>query len=134
MADTLAITGLLNRAGTAYDTGDLEFILDLFLPDSVFELVIAGNEPMVFSGKENIRALFEGAHETQTDQRRHCITNIYFTDETDTSVTAVSNLILISVEDGALTVLSSGVYTDTVVLVDGAWKLQRRHLHLDLPY
>ena len=134
MADTLAITGLLNRAGTAYDTGDLEFILDLFLEDSVFELVIAGNEPMVFAGKENIRALFEGAHETQTDQRRHCITNIFFTDETDTSVTAVSNLILISVEDGALTVLSSGVYPDSVVLVDGSWKLQRRHLHLDLPY
>ena len=134
MADTLAITGLLNRAGTAYDTGDLEFIMGLFVDDSVFELVIAGNEPMVFEGKENIRALFEGAHETQTDQRRHCVTNIYFTDETDTSVTAVSTLILISVEDGALTVLSSGVYTDSVVLVDGAWKLQRRHLHLDLPY
>ena len=134
MADTLAITGLLNQAGTAYDSGDLEFILDLFLDDSVFELVIAGNEPMVFAGKDNIRALFEGAHETQTDQRRHCVTNIYFTDETDTSVTAVSTLILISVENGALTVLSSGVYTDSVVLSDGAWKLQRRHLHLDLPY
>ncbi|MCY4632619.1 MAG: nuclear transport factor 2 family protein [bacterium] len=134
MADTLAITGLLNQAGTAYDSGDLAFILDLFLDDSVFELVIAGNEPMVFAGKDNIRALFEGAHETQTDQRRHCVTNIYFTDETDTSVTAVSTLILISVENGALTVLSSGVYTDSVVLSDGAWKLQRRHLHLDLPY
>ena len=134
MADTLAITGLLNQAGTAYDSGDLAFILDLFLDDSVFELVIAGNEPVVFAGKDNIRALFEGAHETQTDQRRHCVTNIYFTDETDTSVTAVSTLILISVENGALTVLSSGVYTDSVVLSDGAWKLQRRHLHLDLPY
>lgn len=134
MADTLAITGLLNRAGTAYDTGDLEFIMDLFLDDSVFELVIAGNDPMVFEGKENIRALFEGAHETQTDQRRHCVTNIYFTDETETSVTAVSTLILISVENGALTVLSSGVYTDSVVLTDGSWRLQRRHLHLDLPY
>ena len=134
MADTLAITGLLNRAGTAYDTGDLEFIMDLFLADSVFEIVIAGNDPMAFAGKENIRGLFEGAHATQTDQRRHCITNIYFTDETDTSVTAVSTLILISVENGALTVLSSGLYTDSVVLVDGAWKLQRRHLHLDRPY
>ena len=134
MADKLAITGLLNRAGTAYDTGDLEFILDLFGDDSVFELVIAGNDPMVFAGKDNIRGLFEGAHETQTDQRRHCITNIYFSDETDTSVTAVSTLILISVENGELTVLSSGVYTDSLVLSGGAWKLQRRHLHLDRPY
>ncbi len=134
MADTLAITGLLNRAGTAYDSGDLEFIMDLFLEDSVFEIVIAGNDPMAFDGKEAIRGLFEGAHGSQTDQRRHCITNIYFTDETDTSVTAVSTLILISVENGALTVLSSGVYTDSVVLVDGAWKLQRRHLQLDRPY
>ena len=134
MADTLAITGMLNRAGTAYDTGDIEFILDLFLPDSVFEIVIAGNDPLVFAGKDTIRGLFEGAHQNQTDQRRHCVTNIYFTDETETSVTAVSTLILISVENGALTVLSSGLYTDSVVLVDGSWKLQRRHLHLDLPY
>ncbi len=134
MADTHTITGLLNRAGTAYDTGDIEFILDLFLEDSVFEIVIAGNDPLVFAGKDTIRGLFEGAHENQTDQRRHCVTNIYFTDETETSVTAVSTLILISVENGALTVLSSGLYTDSVVLVHGAWKLQRRHLHLDLPY
>ncbi len=134
MADLMAITGILNRAGTAYDTGDLEFILDLFLDDSVFELVIAGNEPMVFDGKENIKALFEGAHETQTDQRRHCVTNIFFTDETDDSVTACSNLILISVEHGKLSVLSSGVYTDSFVLVDGEWRLKRRHLLLDLPY
>ena len=134
MADLMAITGILNHAGTAYDTGDLEYILDLFLEDAVFELVITGNEPMVFDGKENIRALFEGAHETQTDQRRHCITNIYFEDETDTSVTAKSNLILISVEHGKLNVLSSGVYTDGFVLIDGRWRLQRRHLLLDLPY
>ena len=134
MADTLAITGILNRAGIAYDTGDLEYVLGLFLEDGVFEIVIAGNDPMVFEGSDAIRGLFEGAHSTQTDQRRHCITNIYFTDETDTSVTAVSTLILISVENGALTVLSSGLYTDSVVLVDGAWKLQRRHLRLDLPY
>ena len=134
MADTLAITGILNRAGTAYDTGDLEYVLGLFLEDGVFEIVIAGSDPMVFEGSGAIRGLFEGAHSTQTDQRRHCITNIYFTDETDTSVTAVSTLILISVENGALTVLSSGLYTDSVVLVDGAWKLQRRHLRLDLPY
>ena len=134
MADLMAITGILNRAGTAYDTGDLEYVLNLFLEDSVFELVITGNEPMVFDGKESIRGLFEGAHETQTDQRRHCITNIYFEDETDTSVTAFSNLILISVENGQLNVLSSGVYTDSFVLTDGEWKLQRRHLLLDLPY
>ena len=134
MADTLAITGILNRAGTAYDTGDLEYVLGLFLEDGAFEIVIAGRDPMVFEGSDAIRGLFEGAHSTQTDQRRHCITNIYFTDETDTSVTAVSTLILISVENGALKVLSSGLYTDTVVLVDGSWKLQRRHLRLDLPY
>ena len=134
MADKLAITGMLNRAGTAYDTNDFEYLFDLFVEDSVFELVIEGSDPMVFEGKENIIGLFEGAHENQTDQRRHCVTNIFFTDETDTSVTAVSTLILISIENGALSVLSSGLYTDTVVLVDGAWKLQRRHLHLDLPY
>jgi ketosteroid isomerase-like protein len=134
MADKQAITELLNRAGVAYDTPDLEFLLNMFVDDGVFELVITGNDPMVFEGKETINGLFEGSLEEQDDQRRHVVTNIYFQNETDTSATTVSYLTLITVKGGELTVISSGVYTDDVVLVDGAWKLKKRHLLLDRPY
>ncbi len=135
MADKQAVTELLNRAGVAYDTGDSDFLIDMFAPDGpAFEMTISGGEPIVFEGSEAIAGLFTGAMEEQTDQRRHVVTNLYFENETETSVTAVSYLVLISVENGNLTVLSTGVYTDDCVLVDGRWKVQKRFLALDLPY
>lgn len=134
MADKQAVTELLNQAGVAYDTGDMDFLSKMFVEDGVFELIISGNDPMVFEGRETINGLFSGSMEEQSDQRRHVVTNIYFRNETDTSVTTVSYLTLISVADGTLTVISSGVYTDDVVLVGGEWKLKKRHLLLDLPY
>ena len=135
MADKQAVTELLNRAGVAYDTGDSDFLIDMFAPDGpAFEMTISGGEPIVFEGSEAIAGLFTGAMEEQTDQRRHVVTNLHFENETETSVTAVSYLVLISVENGKLTVLSTGVYTDDCVLVNGRWKVQKRFLALDLPY
>lgn len=135
MADKQAVTELLNRAGVAYDTGDSDFLIDMFAPDGpVFEMTISGDEPIVFEGSEAIAGLFTGAMEEQADQRRHVVTNLYFENETQTSVTAISYLVLISVENGKLTVLSTGIYTDDCVLVDGRWKVLKRSLALDLPY
>lgn len=135
MADKQAVTELLGRAGVAYDTADTDFLRDMFTDDGAkFEMTIAGGDVIPFEGKANIGKLFADSLEEQTDQRRHVVTNIYFTDETDTSVTAVSILVLISVENGALNVISSGLYTDDCVLQGGEWKLQKRRLDLDLPY
>ena len=135
MADKQAVTELLNQAGVAYDTGDSDFLIDMFAPDGpVFEMTISGGEPIVFEGSEAIAGLFTGAMEEQADQRRHVVTNLYFENETETSVTAISYLVLISVENGKLTVLSTGIYTDDCVLVDGRWKVLKRSLALDLPY
>ena len=135
MADKQAVTELLNRAGVAYDTGDSDFLIDMFAPDGpVFEMTVSGGEPIVFEGSEAIAGLFAGAMEEQADQRRHVVTNLCFENETETSVTAISYLVLISVENGKLRVLSTGIYTDDCVLVDGRWKILKRSLALDLPY
>ena len=135
MADKQAVTELLNRAGVAYDTGDSDFLIEMFAPDgAAFEMTIAGGEPIVFKGSEAISKLFTGAMREQTDQRRHVVTNLYFENETETAVTAISYLVLISVENGKLSVLTTGIYTDDCVLVDGCWKVRKRSLALDLPY
>jgi hypothetical protein len=135
MADKQAVTELLNRAGVAYDTADTEFLREMFVDDGAqFHMTIAGGDIIPFEGKETIGKLFSDSLEEQTDQRRHVITNIYFTDETDDSITAISYLVLIAVEDGVLKVLSSGMYTDHVVLQGSEWKLKKRRLDLDLPY
>lgn len=135
MADKQAVTELLNEAGVAYDTADTDFLTNMFVDDGAqFHMTIAGGDIIPFEGKETIGKLFTDSLTEQTDQRRHCITNIYFKNETDDSITAISYLVLIAVENGVLNVLSSGVYTDDCVLQGSEWKLKKRRLDLDLPY
>ena len=135
MADKQAVTELLNRAGVAYDIADTDFLTNMFVDDDAqFHLTIAGGDVIPFEGKEAIGKLFTDSLTEQTDQRRHCITNIYFKNETDDAVTAISYLVLITVEDGELNVVSSGMYTDGCVNVGGEWKIRKRRLDLDLPY
>jgi hypothetical protein len=135
MADKQAISELLGKGGWAYDTPDIEFLADMFIESGTFDLSIAGmGQVGSFSGRAEIRKLYEDSLESQEDQRRHVVTNIFFEDETDNSVTAVSYLVLISIKEGALNVISSGVYRDQVVLDDGTWRISHRDLHLDMPY
>jgi hypothetical protein len=135
MADKQAISEMLGKGGWAYDTPDVDYLADMFTEDGVFDLTIAGmGQVGSFKGRAEIRKLYEDSLASQTDQRRHVVTNIFFEDETDSSVTAVSYLVLIAIKDGALNVISSGVYRDSVVLDGGTWRLARRDLHLDLPY
>ena len=134
MADKQAITEMLNHAGVAYDVADVDFLVSTFTDNGTFRMTIAGGDEIRFEGTETIGALYRDSLKSQSDQRRHLVTNLYFTAETETSATAVSYLVLIAVKDGALTVLSSGMYTDSVVLEGGAWKIVDRFLQLDLPY
>jgi hypothetical protein len=134
VADKQAITELFNRSGVAYDDGDVAFLADTFVDDGVFRMTIAGGDPIVFEGKETIRKLYEDSLAGQDDQRRHVITNVYFTEEASDTATAVSYLTLLQIKDGVLTTLSSGKYTDKVVRRGTDWKYTERFLELDLGY
>lgn len=135
MADKQAIAEMLGKGGWAYDTPDVDYLANMFTEDGKFDLSIDKmGQVGSFSGRGEIRKLYEDSLTSQTDQRRHCVTNIFFEDERDNAVTAVSYLILIAVKDGILTVLSSGVYRDSVVLDGDTWRIAHRDLHLDLPY
>lgn len=135
MADRQAISEMLGKGGWAYDTPDVDYLADMFIEDGRFELSIDGVGPVgPFEGRAAIRKLYEDSLASQTDQRRHVVTNIFFEDETDDSVTAVSYLVLLSIQDGALKVISSGVYRDAVVRDGDSWRIKVRNLALDLPY
>jgi hypothetical protein len=135
MADKQAISEMLGKGGWAYDTPDVDYLADMFTEDGRFELSIDGvGEVGPFEGRAPIRKLYEDSLASQTDQRRHVVTNIFFEDETDDSVTAVSYLVLISIENGALKVISTGVYRDQIVRDGDAWRIKVRNLALDLPY
>jgi hypothetical protein len=136
MADTQRIAGMLGKAGWAYDVSDFDWLTGIFTEDAQFTLTIEGmGQVLDIETREAIGDLFTSSAADQTDQRRHLVTNIFFEDETDSSVTAMSMLTLISIENGELTVISSGVYNDKIVLDgDGEWRIKHRDLYLDRPY
>jgi hypothetical protein len=45
-----------------------------------------------------------------------------------------SVLALLAITAGRIGVLSSGVYSDTVVKDGDGWRIAKRHISLDLPY
>jgi 3-phenylpropionate/cinnamic acid dioxygenase small subunit len=88
-----------------------------------------------FEGKTAVMKLMTDSLASQTDQRRHVTTNIVVRKETDDSAVVSSYLTLISVKDGAATVLSTARYEDELRREgDGAWRFTKRHIQLDLPY
>ena len=136
MADKQAVTEIVGKLGWAYDENHLDYFAEVFADDGRFTMSIAGQGQVGdFQGKDTIMGLYRGAKEAQANQqRRHVVTNLFFTDESDTAVTAISYLTLIVNEGGAMKLTSTGLYTDRFVLVNGAWRLAHRDLKLDAPY
>ena len=135
MADKQAIAEILGRLGWAYDSGNLDYFEAVYTKDSRFTVSIAGmGQVGDYRSIEKIMELYRGSKSGQTDQRRHVISNIFFSDESESTATAVSCLTLLATKDGVTKVLSAGVYTDKFVSQGGAWRLQHRDLALDAPY
>ena len=88
-----------------------------------------------FTGLATIMGLYRGAKEAQgNQQRRHVVSNLFFTAETDTAVTANSYLTLFVNEGGVMKLTSTGLYTDRFEKIAGVWRLVHRDLKLDAPY
>lgn len=132
--DRLAISEVLNRMAYYYDEGHLDDLAACFADDAVMSMQIAGGDMVgPFEGRDNIMELYRGAKSTQTDVRRHDITNIMFDDSGDT-LAVTSYLTLFATENAETRLLTTGVYRDQVAQVNGDWKIVRRHIDLDSAY
>jgi hypothetical protein len=135
VANKQAITEILGKMGWAYDTGHLEFFETIFAKDSRFTISIAGKGQVGdYQSLEVIMGLYRGAKASQTDQRRHAVSNIFFAEEAETTATVISYLTLLATKEGVTKTLATGVYTDRFALVAGAWRIKHRDLALDAPY
>ena len=131
----MAIQELMARAAFGLDMRELDTLAECFVSDAVFTLRIAGGELIgPFEGRDGIMELMKGSMEEQTDQRRHTISNLFFETEGDKSAVVISNLALFATEKGEIRLITTGVYRDEVVREGDNWRLQQRHLDLDLPY
>lgn len=131
----LEVHELLSRAAYALDEQDLGMLGACFAPQAEFRMQIAGNPPIPpFIGHAAIMELMRNSMATQTDNRRHVVSNIFFTVEGEAEVRVVSNLTLFGTENGVIRLISTALYRDRVVRRDGRWLLDERSIELDLPY
>ncbi|GAA0935506.1 nuclear transport factor 2 family protein [Pseudonocardia zijingensis] len=130
------IENVLGLAAWGYDENDVDLIAEQFAETATMTMQIGRDGDTIgpFEGREAIRKLHADSLAGQTDQRRHNISNLVVHKETAEAASTTSNLTLLSVENGALRVLSSGWYSDELVKRDGRWQISRRHIYLDLPY
>jgi ketosteroid isomerase-like protein len=130
------IENTFHRWSLAYDQNDPDTMGDCFTEDAVLTMRIADGDLIgPFEGRDAVMALMRDSLASQTDQRRHVMTNIIIHSEDASSAETEAYLTLVGVENGAIRLISSGRYEDVVAKSDdGQWRLAKRHIALDLPY
>ena len=129
MPDYAAIAELFAAYGAANDLHDRELLGSTLTEGCTATIHIAGVEDPIgpLDGREEIVTFFGDILDSQTDQRRHVITN--FRRLGGDRVNAYLTLI---VTDGGETVVkSAGIYEATVAAEGGALKLSSFVLSLD---
>jgi hypothetical protein len=117
-----------------YDQGHLDHLEASFSHNAVISMQIAGGDVIgPFQGREDIMALYRDAKSTQTDVRRHDITNVFF-DVADGVISTTSYLTLFATEHGETKLLTTGIYRDIVEQSEGTWRVVKRHIDLDSGY
>lgn len=134
-ADRVAIQEVLARSAYALDERQLEMLEDTFSSNATLVIDIAGADAeMSFAGREAIMGLMTTSMAEQSDQRRHVVTNVFIENEQGDRAVVVSNVTITSVENGAIRLVTSGLYRDEVLREDGVWRIAHRRIELDMAY
>ena len=133
--DRLMIIETLNRYAWGYDGRDLELLGSTFAPDGSFTIELPGSDGWgPYTGRSQIVEWLAGIMTQQTDQRRHCVSNIIFRELQPKAAVVDSFLSLTAAEQGAVRLVCTGTYRDEMVKSDGLWFIQRKVLRLDNPF
>ncbi len=131
----LAIIETLNRYAWSYDTRDLALMAETFTVDASFAIKLAGSAGWgPYEGRQTIIDWLAGIMQTQSDQRRHCVTNIIFRALDRQRASVDSYLSLTAVENGLVRLVTTGTYRDEMINEDGIWCIERKTLVLDGPF
>jgi hypothetical protein len=128
----LAIHELMSRAAYYFDLHDTDGLEACFCEDARMVVDIAGGETFgPFDGRDSIMELMRSSLEAQKDRRRHIICDLFFESEGKNEATVVSTLVVSSVDNDKMTLVTSGVYRDLVRKVGSDWLIADRHVDLD---
>ena len=128
MPDYAAIAELFARYGASQDLHDRELMATTLTQGASATIHIAGMDSIgPLDGRDTIVSFFGDILDSQTDQRRHSITNIRRLDGDRVN----AYLTLIVTDEGETVVKSAGIYEATVAEEDGEAKLSGFVLSLD---
>ena len=124
--DKLMIQELMARYNFALNFGDEEAWVDCFTKDGVFECP--------FGTHKGSSALHQYISERTAERHehpvRHMLSNIII-DVQDDRASVKSYLLMLQVLPEGMQLLTTGIYTDDLVKIGGAWCFCHRKLQLD---
>lgn len=124
--DRLLIQELVARYCWSYDERRLDALAAAYTSDAVWQGSVCGEfaiEDIV--GREAIVDWLKGHMAAQTDQRRHCVLNTVFTQQSPDRAQVLSYLLLTSTQDRATAVVTTGFYRVDVVRTEEGWLIER---------
>jgi len=128
----LAIHELMSRAAYYFDLHDTDGLEACFCEDAKMLVNVAGGDTFgPFDGRGSIMELMRGSLDAQKDRRRHIICDLFFESEGNNEATVVSTLVVSSVDNDEISLVTSGVYRDVVRKVGSDWLIADRHVDLD---
>ena len=125
MADLVEIQQLLARYCWAHDSQDVEALTNCFSKD-IQLFGVTGRDVVVNYYREGYKQL--------TARRRHVLSNFIMLEDGEDEAVVQSYITLYLIRDDKLELHLTGVYRDTVVREDGAWRLRSRDATMDVPY
>lgn len=134
MSDFEAIYQLFSTYAFAHDNKEFELLEDVFTDDADFTVDITGGDTIHFAGKRETNDFIKDTTINQGDQRRHVITNVRLSNETDSAARATAILSLFVTKDNELTVQATGWYDCDCVREAGGWRFRKLYLTLDRTY
>lgn len=134
--DRWLITEALGRYTWGYDEGDFELLGDAFTEDAVAGGTVAGTDlrwgPM--HGRAEIVKVLSDIRSTQTDQRRHTISNFLFDELTPTTARVRCMLVLVAMAGGVPRLVSGGWYRCRLIRQGAVWRISEQDALLDSPF
>ncbi len=131
-AEQLAVQQTLARYAFALDQHDPAALEGVLTEDATWTFTIAGEADLgPFTGRAAILDFVRDTTDTQTDQRRHHLTNIAFHSADAGTAEVRAYLMLTSNAGGSPTVIATGFYVFSLERTEDEWRIAKLLVGLD---
>lgn len=134
MSRTELLYGVMSRFLLGVDEQDAERVRATLAEDAENFMILDGQRMGPPPGREGIVGYLETFWRTQTDQRRHILSNVILESESADAAVASFYLTLFATQDRKLRAVATGTYRVRFVLKGGAAWIRNVELRLDGPF